>query len=172
MTGELTLGAEVLARLDQADAEDLLPEPIDGHTGCEGIVVGHQPLRKRQPIDGGPGRRCREGSGRSRSYRITLVQKVAADVDIRWPGLALAQDRRRRAEGLELTVEVTHFGVVCGPSGIQRTVMRRQLLLQVGGSLVCGLGKYGSEVLGQCLRLDSLLPFGLSGIDLFGQLIE
>lgn len=42
------LSAEIIGGLYQADSEDLLPETIDGHTGCEGILVRDDPASKLQ----------------------------------------------------------------------------------------------------------------------------
>lgn len=42
------LRAEIIGGLDQADSEDLLPEAIDGHTGCQGILVRDDPASKLQ----------------------------------------------------------------------------------------------------------------------------
>ena len=46
------LRAEVLARLDEAAAEDLLPEPIDGDARDERVVLVDQPAREPEPVDG------------------------------------------------------------------------------------------------------------------------
>ena len=44
------LGAEVLARLDQAAAEDLLPQAIDGDARDERILLVHEPPRQAEAI--------------------------------------------------------------------------------------------------------------------------
>ena len=44
------LRAEILAGLDDAAAEELLPQPIDGHARDERVVFVDQPSRQSQPV--------------------------------------------------------------------------------------------------------------------------
>ncbi len=42
-------GAEVLGGLDNAHAENRLPDPVHGHARCEGRTFVHQPAREGEP---------------------------------------------------------------------------------------------------------------------------
>src|SRR6185503_19299667 len=50
--GRRALRAEVLARLDESTAEDLLPHAIDGDAGDQGVVLVDQPAREPEAVDG------------------------------------------------------------------------------------------------------------------------
>ena len=45
----LALRAEVVARLHQADAEELLPEPVDRDAGRQRVLGRHEPVRQVEP---------------------------------------------------------------------------------------------------------------------------
>ena len=51
MRRQRALRAEVLARLDDAAAEQLLPEAVDGDAGDERVVLVDQPSREAEPVD-------------------------------------------------------------------------------------------------------------------------
>ena len=46
----LALDAEVLGRLDQARAEMVLPDPVDGHAGRQRVVGTSQPARQAEAV--------------------------------------------------------------------------------------------------------------------------
>ena len=76
--------------LDEADAEELLPEAVDGDAGRQRVVGVDQPARQRQPVELRARWRRVQRRRHARADRLALVEEVAADVDVRRPRLALA----------------------------------------------------------------------------------
>src|SRR5205085_11085678 len=50
MGGPFALGAEIIGGLDQASAEELLPEPIHFDPGCERVLGTDEPTREIEAI--------------------------------------------------------------------------------------------------------------------------
>ena len=50
MAGGLALRAKVTGGFDQTDAEDLLPEAIDGDAGGQGVILRDEPAGKVQSV--------------------------------------------------------------------------------------------------------------------------
>ena len=92
VAGPLALRAEVLDRLDQAGAEEHLPEPVDRHARRQRVRRVDEPVREPQPIvrrspsgSGGeelparpaspsrPACRTRRGSGRTSSRGVGML---------------------------------------------------------------------------------------------------
>src|SRR5262245_55196041 len=90
MTRWLALHAEVFERFDDPLAEHAGPEAVDEHTGGEGIIPTHQPIRELKAVQ--PTRRGRWALGQQlgRNSRLDfgpVVAELAADVDERVPRL-------------------------------------------------------------------------------------
>ena len=98
MAGRLALRAEVLGRLDDARAEDLEPEPVDGHAGRQRVVRRDQPLGQPQPVERRARRQRRQERGRRPADLVAPLVVLAALEDVGRLGLArlLAEDQGRR----------------------------------------------------------------------------
>ena len=104
MAGRLALGAEILGRLDDPRAEDLEPEPVDGHPGRQRMVGGDQPLGQAQAVDRRARRKRRQERGHGPADLLASLVVFAPLEQIRRLGLAglLAKDQGRRDLVVEL----------------------------------------------------------------------
>ena len=104
MAGRLALRAEILGRLDDSRAEELEPEPIDGHASRQRVVGGDQPLGQAQAIDRGARRKRRQKRRHAALDLLALLVIFAALEQKRRLGLAglFAKDQRGRELFFEL----------------------------------------------------------------------
>ena len=80
--GRAALRAEIFDCLDDASAEKLFPDPVDGHAGRQRILPARQPSGQREPVGRLVGRQRREHSGRGRVDLFTLAQEGSPDPEI------------------------------------------------------------------------------------------
>src|SRR5262245_16024680 len=89
MCGRCALRTEVVRGPDYAGAEVILPDSIDNHSRCKGMIGGGQPLGQRQtpsrvvPFRLGLGSlpgalRIIENCGNSKCHRLTWIQVIAS----------------------------------------------------------------------------------------------
>ena len=91
------LGAEVLARLDEAAAEEARPEPIHRHAAGQRVVRVDQPAGQAQAVGRLPGRQRVQLRRHAGLDRLAEVLEVAAEHDVRRPRLRqLLHHQRRR----------------------------------------------------------------------------
>ena len=99
MAGPLPLRPEVVARLDQAHAEVVLPEAVDRHPGHERVAGVHQPARQAEPVGrlalGDAGEALRHVGGDD----LPLAPEVAPHQDVGLPRLLLLLHHHRRGDG-------------------------------------------------------------------------
>jgi hypothetical protein len=96
-------GAEVLEGFDQAAAEKLFPQAVDGDAGGERVFGGDQPFRESQAVGGGIGGEFAE-QGRDAGLLDggVLVEPVAADEQVGRAlqvGATVIHDRELRRRG-------------------------------------------------------------------------
>ena len=150
------LGAEVLARLDQTPAEDLLPESVDGDPRDERIVLVDEPAGEAQPVHRQLIAHRMEGRWRARvdpsgpGREAASFAKLVGRLFERWPllhderrgnlqvGQRLARRRERVARWLErrrrrAEERVQIFGLLLGSRS--STLLPSTGLRRAGSSL-------------------------------------
>src|SRR5262245_23065616 len=81
MSRTLALRTEVFAGLDQAAPEVLLPNPVDGNTGRQRIILTYQPLSETQPVRRRIGRQTTQRGGHIAVDLFVLVCESSADAN-------------------------------------------------------------------------------------------
>lgn len=61
--GHFGLDPQVFGRFDESDAEEFLPDAVDGDAGGEGMIAGDKPLGEVEAVEGGVGFQGREYAG-------------------------------------------------------------------------------------------------------------
>jgi len=86
----LALGAEVLGGLDQARAEELLPEAVDGHARGQRVLGVGQPLREPQAVFRRTLGQWRQETRRAALDPVSLAIVLAALEQIRGPDIGFS----------------------------------------------------------------------------------
>ena len=119
MAGRFALGTEVARSLDEAKAEEVLPETIHRDAGGEGILRADDPLGQVQPGGAvGDGRRQRrQESGGLRLHGLAGFVIGTALHDVR---LTRFRDLAHDVGGGQRAVEIFHFFFHGGDGADQR----------------------------------------------------
>ena len=99
--------AEVLTRRDDADAEELLPEPIDEDARRERVVGACDPLRQSEAVVGVACRHRAERGGQARRHGFAGMIVLAANQDIAGARLGHLVHYH---DGRDLFVQLRPFG--------------------------------------------------------------
>src|SRR5262245_39989138 len=76
--------AKILFSLDDTDAEKPRPHAVGPHARRERVVAAEEPLREAETVERRPVRKLVEGGGHARRDRIALIEKISADVNLRF----------------------------------------------------------------------------------------
>ena len=128
MGRRLALGAEVLAGQDEAAAEELLPEPVHGDAGGEGVLVVHQPVGEAEAVGGLALRKGRQEGGGRGVDPFARGHVAAADTQRRrWTLEARAIAHDHRGGDLDLLQLAPHLGLA-GARGVERGGQRPEVV--------------------------------------------
>ena len=132
--GRLPLRSEVLARRHEPGAEDLLPEPVHGHPGGQGVGVVDEPPRETEAVAGQRLLHRRQGRGRARENPLAALvvhpalehvgRRLAVHPLLHHVGDAAAPPHlaplvvHRPAPGLELAVRLVVDAQIAQPQDV------------------------------------------------------
>ena len=143
MRGRFALTAEIVGRLDQAHAENLLPHAIDGHARGQRMIFGKEPAREAEPIARHRGCHRRQHRRRAGLHAIALliVRAAVERVGERLLVCALFHDQRHGAAAGDLAQVEIEAVLLAGEFAVGLVGTRKEPLEQ---ALACG----GAEVRG------------------------
>ena len=172
MRRRIPLIAEFFAGFDDADAENLLPQPVDGDPRRERIGRVDDPAGQSQAIELDSRRGRMQCSRNARPDRFSSILEFAAHCNVRRPLGAFFHHQRRRDHLVHFGLNCSDFFLTRYPVGRRAAMMCRQLVELRLSALIGRQVDDCRDLSRKCRAIDGRFPLAKARIDARGLFVE